>query len=64
MCAILFLFALIGMYVVAKVAFVVFFPLTAARFQARQLIRAADRMLQATLEQAQKHAEQHDQAQR
>jgi hypothetical protein len=48
MCTIL---AIIGLLVVAKLAFVILFPVTAARIQIQQITRAADRMMQIALEQ-------------
>jgi len=57
MCTIL---AIIGLVVVAKLAFVILFPITAARIQIQQITRAADRMMQAALEQHESKARRAD----
>ena len=61
MCTIL---AIIGLVVVAKIAFVILFPITAARIQIQQLTRAADRMMQTALEQHESKARRTEHPQR
>ena len=60
MCTIL---AVIGLVVVANLAFVFLFPVTAARIQIQQITRAADRMMRAALEQHESKARRSEQDQ-
>ncbi len=53
--------AIIGLLVVAKVAFVFLFPVTAARIQIQQFARTADRMMQAGLRHVEEQARKNEQ---